>query len=96
MNVRLFGKIVLPLSLCRIAFAAAPGGKPATVRGYVLDSECAFTKNLDKPINADCARACVKSGSPLVIQDGDGIVYWSIADNTHASDQKEYMMNFTG
>src|SRR5438445_13675739 len=96
MNVRLFGKIVLPLSLCLIAFAAAPGGKPATVKGYVLDSACAFTKNLDKPISADCARACAKAGSPLVILDDDGTVYWPIADTTPATGQNEKLMKFAG
>ena len=96
MNVRLFGKIVLPLSLCLIAFAAATGGTPVTVKGYVLDSACAFTKNLDKPISADCARACAKAGSPLVILDDDGTVYWPIADTTPATGQNEKLMKFAG
>jgi hypothetical protein len=42
-------------------------GKPISVKGYVLDSACAFTKNLKKPISAECAVACAKAGSPLVI-----------------------------
>ena len=40
-------------------------GKTATVTGYVLDSACAFSKGLDKPISRDCARP-PKAGSPLV------------------------------
>ena len=38
-----------------------------TINGYVLDSACAFTKGLKKPISAECAIACAKAGSPLVI-----------------------------
>lgn len=33
-------------------------GKPATVKCYVLDSACAFTKSLKKPISAECATVC--------------------------------------
>ena len=31
--------------------------KTVTVEGYVLDSACAFTKNLEKPVSRDCALA---------------------------------------
>ncbi|HEY6406799.1 MAG TPA: hypothetical protein VIY29_04955, partial [Ktedonobacteraceae bacterium] len=41
--------------------------KTVTVEGYVLDSACAFTKNLDKPISRECALSCAKAGSQLVI-----------------------------
>jgi hypothetical protein len=66
------------------------------VKGYVLDSACAFTKNLDKPISADCARACAKAGSPLVILAEDGTVYWPIADTTPSSGQNEKLLPFAG
>jgi hypothetical protein len=54
-------------------------GKPVTVRGYVLDSACAFTKDLKKPVSPDCAQACAKAGSPLVILSDSGTIYWPIA-----------------
>jgi len=38
-----------------------------TVTGWVLDSACAFTKGLAKPISRECALACAKKGSQLVI-----------------------------
>jgi len=31
-----------------------------TVKGYVLDSACAFTKGLSKPISKQCAISCAK------------------------------------
>jgi len=83
------------LVLIAVAFAAA-AGRPVTVKGYVLDSACAFTKNLEKPISPDCARACAKAGSPLVILAADGTVYWPIADTTPSGGQNEKLMPFAG
>src|SRR6516225_9010132 len=71
-------------------------GKSATVKGYVLDSACAFTKNLSKPISADCAIACAKAGSPLVILADDGTIYWPISDTKPAKGQNDRMMPFAG
>ena len=71
-------------------------GKPATVKGYVLDSACAFTKGLQKPISAECATACAKAGSPLVILSDNGNIYWPIADSTPSSGQNDKLMPFAG
>jgi len=71
-------------------------GKPATVKGYVLDSACAFTKDLKKPISAQCATACAKAGSPLVILADSGTIYWPIADTTPSSGQNERLLPFAG
>ncbi|HXZ32466.1 MAG TPA: hypothetical protein VEH30_09305 [Terriglobales bacterium] len=78
------------------AALAADNGKPVTVNGYVLDSACAFTKNLSKPISADCARACAKAGSPLVILTKEGTIYWPIADSTPATGQNDKLLAFAG
>jgi len=83
------------LVLTALGFAAGTS-KPVTVKGYVLDSACAFTKGLEKPISSDCARACAKAGSPLVILSDDGTVYWPIADTTPSSGQNEKLMPFAG
>ena len=80
-------KLVLPLVLLAVAFAAGSNGKPDTIKGYVLDSACAFTKNLKKPISPECAVACAKAGSPLVILSDDGTIYWPISDATPSSGQ---------
>ena len=71
-------------------------GKSATVTGYVLDSACAFTKGLTKPISAECATACAKAGSPLVILSDSGAIYWPIADTTPSSGQNERLLPFAG
>src|SRR5215813_7906129 len=75
---------------------AANSKKPVSVKGYVLDSACAFTKELKKPISAECATACAKAGSPLVILSDDGTIYWPIADTTPSSGQNEKLLPFAG
>ena len=71
-------------------------GKSVTVKGYVLDSACAFTKGLKKPISTQCAQACAKAGSPLVILSDKGNIYWPIADTTPSSGQNEKLLPFAG
>lgn len=75
---------------------AATETNPVTVKGYVLDSACAFTKNLKKPISTDCAVACAKAGSPLVILTDTGDIYWPIADTTPSSGQNEKLLPYAG
>jgi hypothetical protein len=88
---------ILVILLCVAAVAVgASGGKSVKVTGYVLDSACAFTKGLDKPISADCARTCAKAGSPLLILSKDGTIYWPIADSTPSSGQNEKLLPFAG
>jgi len=71
-------------------------GKSVSVNGYVLDSACAFTKDLKKPISAQCAQACAKAGSPLVILADNGTIYWPIADTTPSAGQNEKLLPFAG
>src|SRR5690349_1389909 len=82
--------------LVAIAVWSSDNGKPATVKGYVIDSACAFTKGLKKPISTDCATACAKAGSPLVILSDNGTIYWPIADTTPSSGQNDKLMPFAG
>src|SRR5258706_16345953 len=68
-------RLTLPcLLLVAVLVFAKDNGKPVTVKGYVLDSACAFTKGLSKPISKNCAEACAKAGSPLVILADDGTI----------------------
>ena len=76
--------------------AGTDAGKSVSVNGYVLDSACAFTKGLKKPISAHCAQACAKAGSPLVILGDNGTIYWPIADTTPSAGQNEKLMPFAG
>ena len=87
------------ISVCVFAALLAAGsdaGKSVTVNGYVLDSACAFTKGLQKPISTQCAQACAKAGSPLVILADNGTIYWPIADTTPSAGQNEKLMPFAG
>jgi len=77
-----------------VAGAEPPASK--SVNGWVLDSACAFTKGLAKPISRDCAVACAKTGSPLVILQDDGTIYWPISDATPAVGQNERLMPYAG
>jgi len=70
--------------------------KSVTVEGYVLDSACAFTKGLEKPISRDCAVACAKEGSQLVILTKEGAIYWPIDSATPAKGQNAKLLEFAG
>lgn len=69
---------------------------PATVKGYVLDSACAFTKGLEKPISRECATSCANAGSQLVILAEDGTIYWPISGTTPSSGQNPKLLPFAG
>ncbi len=75
---------------------AARPQKSVTVEGYVLDSACAFTKGLEKPISRDCAVACAKEGSQLVILTKEGAIYWPIDSATPAKGQNARLLEFAG
>ncbi|MGA8035384.1 MAG: hypothetical protein WA823_03635 [Candidatus Acidiferrales bacterium] len=84
--------IVLGAALC----AAAAETPTVTVKDYVLDSACAFTKSLDKPISKTCAVSCARVGSPLVILSDDGTIYLPIADTTPSKGQNARLLPFAG
>ena len=75
---------------------AADTGTKITVSGWVIDSACAYTKGLDKPIGVACAKACAKNGSPLVILRDDGTVFLPIDSKTPSSSQNSKLMPFAG
>ena len=75
---------------------AAETGTSITVSGWVIDSACAYTKGLDKPIGATCAKACAKNGSPLVILRDDGTIFLPIDDKTPSASQNSKLMPFAG
>jgi hypothetical protein len=96
MTFRDAAKFAIPVLLAAAVFATEQSAKTVTVKGYVLDSACAFTKGLKKPISAECATACAKAGSPLVILAPSGIIYWPIADTTPSSSQNDKLLPFAG
>jgi hypothetical protein len=87
---------LVPCMLLVSAIGAFAGDTTVTVKGYVLDSACAFTKGLDKPISKQCAISCAKAGSQLVLLSEDGTIYWPIADTTPSSGQNAKLLPFAG
>jgi hypothetical protein len=71
-------------------------GKSTSISGWVIDSSCAYTKGLEKPISVACAKACAKNGSPLVILRDDGAIYLPIDSKTPSSSQNAKLLPFAG
>ena len=90
--VRLLSGWIALLTSALLFAAAQP--KTVTVKGDVLDSACAYTKSLKKPISPECAKACAKGGSPLVILADDGSIYWPTTDAMPATSQNEKLLPF--
>ena len=79
-----------------ISASAPAAGEEQTVEGYVLDSACAFVKNLKKPVSRGCAVACAQAGSALVILADDGTIYWPISGTVPARGQNARLMKYAG
>lgn len=89
-------KAVLLVVLAATICLSAPDTTTVTVKGYVLDSACVFTKDLSKPVSKQCATSCANAGSPLVILADDGTIYWPIAGTTPSSGQNPKLLPFAG
>lgn len=76
--------------------AADTPGKPVKLSGYVLDSACAYVKDLKKPISAECAVTCAKAGSPLVIMTREGAIYLPISEAPPGTGQNDRLMEYAG
>lgn len=96
MQTRTFVKLLFVALAAASVFAAEQSVRTATVKGYVIDSACAFTKGLSKPVSNECAIACAKAGSPLVILAPTGAIYWPIGDTTPSSSQNDKLLPFAG
>ncbi|MFI5098583.1 MAG: hypothetical protein ACHQT6_11480 [Candidatus Acidiferrales bacterium] len=93
-QIALYAALLFSIAaLAMVCFADTPA---TTLKGYVLDSACAFTKNLHKPISKECAISCAKAGSQLVILAEDGTIYWPIGDTMPANGQNPKLLPFAG
>jgi hypothetical protein len=86
----------LAISASMTLASAETKGTPATVTGWVLDSACAYTKGLTKPISRQCALDCARKGSPLVLLRDDGVIFLPVSDVMPAEGQNERLMPFAG
>ena len=96
MSVQKTGCVMIAVCVLAAVMFAGSEGKAVSVNGYVIDSACAFTKGLKKPISTECAQACAKAGSPLVILADGGKIYWPIADTTPSAGQNDKLLPFAG
>lgn len=85
---------LLILAMASAVTLMAAESKTVTVKGWVLDSACGFTKGLKKPVGVDCAKACAKAGSPLVIWGDDGSVYWPTTSTMPAASQNDKLLPY--
>lgn len=88
--------VALTIAGAVIPASAQSKGTPTTVTGWVLDSACAYIKSLDKPISRDCAIACARKGSPLVILRDDGTIFLPVSAEMPALGQNARLMPFAG
>jgi len=86
--------MVIAASVVSVAYALEPSS--VTVTGWVIDSACAYTKGLDKPIGVACAKECAKNGSPLVILRDDGTIFLPIDAKTPSASQNAKLMPYAG
>jgi hypothetical protein len=94
--MRIAQNILLISSIFSLLSFAAPAGDQKTIQGWVLDSACAFTKGLDKPVSRECALSCARKGSPLVILQDDGAIYWPISESMPAEGQNSRLLPYAG
>ena len=87
--------VVVLASLVTLSVVAGEG-KSVKVEGWVIDSSCAYTKNLKKPISESCAKKCAEGGSPLVILTDNGTVYLPISGTMPATAENQKLMAFAG
>jgi hypothetical protein len=76
----------------------APSEYKASVEGLVRDVSCPIQNHKSTAIdfNLECAIACAKSGSPLVILTKNGDIYFPISDEMPDASQREKLMPFVG
>lgn len=78
--------------------SSAANKSDSVVEGLVRDVACPIQNHKSTATNfsKDCALACAKAGSPLVILTNVGDIYFPISDEMPDPDQREKMMPFVG
>jgi hypothetical protein len=60
------------------------GAQEILVTGEVLDMTCYIASNLSGPDHAECARVCIRNGSPAGIKAQDGKIYLLTGEPGHS------------
>lgn len=96
-TILLFG-----VTLTATALLAQPKQEPteykATIEGLVRDVACPIQnhQSTSTDFDLDCALACAKAGSPLIILTKEGDIYFPMSDQMPDPSQREKMMPFVG
>lgn len=98
-----FTAAILFSAVCVLAQQKGSPGtqmKPAasTVEGLVRDIACPIQNGAATAtnFNLQCALACAKQGSPLIILSKQGVIYIPISNDMPDKDQRERLMPFLG
>lgn len=94
--MKLAGNILIVATLFGCAVCAAATREQKRIQGWVLDSACAFTKGLDKPVSPDCALSCARKGSPLVLMQDDGTIFLPVSESMPAQGQNTRLLPYAG
>jgi hypothetical protein len=75
-----------------------PSEYKASIEGLVRDVACPIQnhKSTATDFNLDCALACAKAGSPLIILTKKGDMYFPTSDQMPDLSQREKLMPFVG
>jgi hypothetical protein len=78
--------------------ADSGGKKNVSIEGLVRDVACPLQnpKSTATNFNLECAVACAKSGSPLIILTREGNSYFPISDQMPDPDQRAKLMPYVG
>jgi hypothetical protein len=76
----------------------APSEDKTSIEGLVRDVACPIQNHNSTATNfsLDCALACAKSGSPLIILTRAGDIYFPISNQMPDPSQREKLMPFVG
>jgi hypothetical protein len=76
----------------------APSGEKTSIEGLVRDVACPVQNRKSTATNfsLECALACAKSGSPLIILTKAGDMYFPISNEMPDPSQREKLMPFVG
>jgi hypothetical protein len=94
--------VVLALGTTSAALAnphpSEPSEYKASVDGLVRDVACPIQnhKSTATDFDLNCARACARSGSPLIILTRSGDIYFPISDQMPDPDQRAKLMPYVG
>jgi hypothetical protein len=96
--VLFLGVVLTPATVLFSQPKAAPISYKATIEGLVRDVACPMQnhESTSTHFNLECALACAKSGSPLIILTKSGDIYFPMSDVMPDPSQREKMMPFVG